>query len=196
MLTSTNGRDRLMNVLLMVLLAGAIVEVALLVRQNRSLRAQLESLSSQAAEAGRTGGPEVGSQAAPLDLIDPNGAPARLVFGGQPRRTTLVMIATAECPACAQTLTLWKKALVEAPSESVRSIALTLEDPAPLEAKLQKAGLSSPVYKVAPGEASTRSWKIKVVPLTVVVDPSGKIDRVWEGTFSDEAFQSLRKALR
>ena len=187
-------REQLVNLVLTVLILAAVVEVGLLIRQNRSLRAQIESLSAAVAAHAGSGGPAIGSKALPLNIIDTGGSASRLEFD-QVGRPTLVIIASAECPACTDSLPQWRKALDEAGEGRVRLLALTMGDPIPMQEKLEKAGLSLPTYKVVPEEGA-ESWRMSMVPLTVLVDTSGTVSQVWAGALSDETTAALAKALR
>jgi len=183
-------RERLFNIVLTVLLVAAIIEVGLLIRQNRSLRAQLESRMQ---EAGRAG-PDIGSKAAGLEVTDPQGTRERIQFEGE-SRPTLVLVASAECPACAETLPIWKKILDEAPAGKLRIVALTQEDPAALMESFRKAGLGPPVYQVS-REQAMGPWKMVFVPLTVLVDAAGVVRKSWTGVLPEDAVSDLTSEVR
>src|SRR5262245_16851121 len=183
--------DRVFNVILMVMLVAAAVEIGLLIRQNRILRAQIHSLVTTA-DAGS--GPVTGDHAEALDVTDVRGARVHLEFP-QGGTQSLVLVLSAECPACAETLPVWKQVIDGAAGGDVRPVALCFQDPGPVSEKLRAAGMSIDVYQVdnSPG---AEKWRLKFVPITVLVDASGIVSNVWQGVPSRDAQKEMSQLVR
>jgi hypothetical protein len=189
MSTDAARRDRVTNVILMILLLAAAVEIVLLIRQNRTLRARIDSFSTTA-----DAGPVTGDHAEALDVTDLQGAPVRLEFPREGSRS-LVLVLSAECPACTQTLPVWKQVIDGAAGGDVRPVALSLQDPGPVSEKLREAGMPIDVYKVGNG-AGAEKWRLKFVPITVLVDASGIVSKVWPGVPSKDAQEEMSQLVR
>jgi len=151
------------------------IEVGLLIRQNRSLRAQLESRMQEAGRAAPTSVPRPPA----WRFTDPQGTrepdPVRGEAG-----PTLVLVASAECPACAETLRLWKRSILgrRRPRGSSGSWRSPKKIRGP-DGELQE-GRPRPARSTR--SAASRPWargRWSFVPLTVLVDAAGVVRKSW-----------------
>lgn len=165
-----------------VLLAANIA----LLRQNRQLKAQL-STPPPVLEAA------AGTQVPDLRGFDPDGKPVEVLYGQDPRKV-LVLVFSPTCPFCEQNWPKWEQVISSLDRSVVRPVGVdvTSTTTAPFISQHQLTGL--PVFlKVDP--RVTVNYRFQLTPQTILVDRSGKVEKVWTGVMNDSAVADLKQRL-
>jgi thiol-disulfide isomerase/thioredoxin len=167
--------------------------VVLLTVQNLRLKSDL----ARAHGASPPEGFEPGDPFGEVALIDEAGEPVSFDFAPGDGRT-LVLVFTATCPACRQTMPIWKQLLGDASFPGVRIVGLQLDlhaDGGSASVALEDPLLPFPVYGVERGRSDALA-KVPVIPTTLLLDAGGVVRHVWFGVPSDDDQQRLRAALQ
>lgn len=165
-----------------ILLAANIA----LLRQNRQLKAQL-SVPPPVLEAA------AGTHVPDLKGFDPDGKPVQVLYGQDPRKV-LVLVFSPTCPFCEQNWPKWEQVISSLDPSVVRPVGVdvTSTTTPPFVSQHQLTGL--PVFlKVEP--QATVNYRFQLTPQTILVDPSGKVEKVWTGVMTDAAVTDLKQRL-
>lgn len=165
-----------------VLLAANIA----LLRQNRQLKAQL-SAPPPALELA------TGKQMPDLRGFDPEGKPVEVLYGKDPRKV-LVLVFSPTCPFCEQNWPKWEQVISSLDRSAVRPVGVdvTSTSQAPFLSQHQLTGL--PVFeKVEP--KVMMDYHFQLTPQTILLDPAGKVEKVWTGVMTDSAVSDLKQRM-
>jgi peroxiredoxin len=165
-----------------VLLAANIA----LLRQNRQLKAQL-SLPTPTLEAA------AGTQMPDLKGFDPEGKSVEVEYGKDPRKV-LVLVFSPTCPFCDQNWPKWEQVISSLDRSVVRPVGVdvTATATAPFLSQHQLTGL--PVFlKVDPRVMV--NYRFQLTPQTILVDHTGKVEKVWSGVLNDSAVADLKQRM-
>ena len=163
-----------------VLLAANIA----LIRQNNQLKAQL-SQPPPALEV------TAGTQMPDLKGFDPDGKPVEVDYGKDPRKV-LVLVFSPTCPFCEQNWPKWEQVISSLDHSVVRPVGVdvTSTSQAPFLSQHQLTGL--PVFeKVEP--KVMMNYHFQLTPQTILLDPAGKVEKVWTGVMTDSAVADLKQ---
>jgi hypothetical protein len=169
------------------LTAALTVALAIVVRQNGRLRAELVTL---AASKARASGLEEGRALAPFTLRDAGGRAVHVDFGGEFLGTVLLIHASS-CEACQNSRAHWKSAIEEAARPDVRVLCIQTDvvEGAPLALEGLPASLAVPLPPV--GWLAT----VPVVPATLVTDERGVLQRAWYGELDARTAEELASTI-
>jgi thiol-disulfide isomerase/thioredoxin len=182
--TETKKRDWYSLFLSVISLALAVL-VVLLVVQNRDLKAQMRASASGA----ERGGLAAGETLASFQLADASGAPAQVPVGDGKRR--LLLVFTSTCPHCAHAMPIWRD-LMASGNNGLEVVGVQLD--AGTEAAKPLDTLPFPV--MSPGSAPPAFLaKLSGVPASIIVDGSGKIEKLIYGPPEGKDLDALRVAL-
>jgi peroxiredoxin len=165
-----------------VLLAANIA----LIHQNSQLKSQL-SLPPPALEAA------AGTQMPDLRGFDPEGKPVEVEYGKDPRKV-LVLVFSPTCPFCDQNWPKWEQVISSLDRSVVRPVGVDVTSTAktPFLSQHQLTGL--PVLeKVDP--RVMLNYRFQLTPQTILLDPAGKVEKVWTGVMTDSAVADLKQRL-
>jgi peroxiredoxin len=163
-----------------VLLAANIA----LLRQNRQLKAQI-ALPPPTLEA------SIGAQMPDLKGFDPEGKPVEVLYG-QDHRKVLVLVFSPVCPFCDQNWPKWEQVISSLDRSVIRLVGVDVTSTAtpPFVSQHQLTGL--PVFvKLDPRDMV--NYRFQLTPQTILVDPSGKVEKVWTGVLNDSAVADLKQ---
>jgi hypothetical protein len=165
-----------------VLLAANIA----LLHQNRQLKLQL-SLPPPTLEAAP------GVQVPDLHGLDLSGKPLEVLYGKDPRKV-LVFVFSPTCAFCDENWPRWQEIMPALDPEAVRPVAVDITSTSnPLFlAKHQLAGV--PVL-VQVDPRATLSYRFHLTPQTILVDRTGRVEKVWTGVLNDSALAELKRLL-
>ena len=155
-----------------------------LIHQNNQLKAQL-SQPSPALEVA------AGTQLPDLRGFDPDGKPVEVDYGKDPRKV-LVLVFSPTCPFCEQNWPKWEQVISSLDRSAVRPVGVdvTSTATAPFLSQHQLTGL--PVLeKVDP--RVTMNYRFQLTPQTILLDPAGKVEKVWTGVMTDSAVADLKQ---
>lgn len=165
-----------------VLLAANIA----LIHQNNQLKSQL-SLPPPSLEAA------AGTQMPDLRGFDPEGKPVEVEYGKDPRKV-LVLVFSPTCPFCDQNWPKWEQVISSLDRSVVRPVGVdvTSTAKAPFLSQHQLTGL--PVFeKVEP--RVMLNYRFQLTPQTILLDPAGKVEKVWTGVMTDSAVADLKQRI-
>ncbi|HEY2499369.1 MAG TPA: redoxin domain-containing protein [Candidatus Angelobacter sp.] len=163
-----------------VLLAANIA----LVHQNRQLKAQLSQPPPTLELA-------AGTQMPDLQGFDPDGKAVEVLYG-KDQRKVLVLVFSPTCPFCDQNWPKWEQVISSLNRSVVRPVGVdvTSTSTAPFLQQHQLVGL--PVFeKVEP--RVMLNYRFQLTPQTILLDPAGKVEKVWTGVMTDSALVDLKQ---
>ena len=160
--------------------------VVLLVLQNRDLKDKLRA----AAEGGAPGGLAAGETLPSFALVDGSGAPAQVAVGdGRPR---VLLVFTSTCPHCAHAMPIWRD-LVRENSSGTEVVGVQLDAGAATAKPID----TLPFPVLAPGAAPPEFLsKLTGVPCSIVVDGTGRIEKLFYGPPEGKNLADLRNTLK
>ncbi len=165
-----------------VLLAANIA----LIHQNNQLKAQL-SQPPPTLEI------PAGTQMPDLRGFDPDGKPVEVDYGKDPRKV-LVLVFSPTCPFCEQNWPKWEQVISSLDRSAVRPVGVdvTSTSQAPFLSQHQLTGL--PVFeKIDP--KVMMNYHFQLTPQTILLDPAGKVEKVWTGVMTDSAVSDLKQRI-
>jgi peroxiredoxin len=163
-----------------VLLAANIA----LIHQNSQLKAQL-SLPPPALEVA------AGAQMPNLQGFDPDGKPVEVDYGKDPRKV-LVLVFSPTCPFCEQNWPKWEHVISSLDRSVVRPVGVDVTSTAkePFLSQHQLTGLPV-IEKVDP--KVMLNYRFQLTPQTILLDPNGKVEKVWTGVMTDSSVADLQQ---
>ena len=166
--------------------------VVALVMQNRSLKSRLEHASAAEPSAPRF---HQGDVVAPIDVVEDGGGTKTIRFGEGEKRTVLLVF-SSECPACRETLPVWREILKTPPDPGVRIVGIQTDrlDPNPAKQGVPAAAYPFPVYGYK-RPANDPLEKVPFIPAVVVVDLKGVVSTALFGVPSKDDQARLKDAL-
>jgi len=173
--------------LLMFVLGAALLPMnLLLVQQNKKLKV-LASRADRALEV------KPGTTLPPLVGFDSNGDSFRVDYG-QDRRKTVLFVLAPRCHACEENVPNWEAIINGLDQRSFRLVAVSLQSEG-LNDYANRPGINQvpvltkfdPKYRVA--------YNLALTPQTILIDPDGKVEKVWTGIPKEEDKQDIELAL-
>jgi hypothetical protein len=165
-----------------VLLAANIA----LIHQNRQLKAQL-SLPPPVMEA------TAGAQVPDLRGVDLEGKPVEVLYGKDSRKV-LVLVFSPTCPFCDQNWPKWQQVISSLDRSAVRPVLVDVTSTTTAGFVSQHQLSSLPVILKADPRA-TMDYRMHLTPQTILVDPNGKVEKVWTGVLNDSSLADLKQHL-
>ena len=165
-----------------VLLAANIA----LIHQNSQLKAQL-SLPPPVMEAA------AGTQVPDLRGVDLEGKPVEVLYGKDSRKV-LVMVFSPTCPFCDQNWPKWQQVISSLDRSAVRPVLVDVTSTTTTSFVSQHQLSSLPVILKADPRA-TMDYHMHLTPQTILVDPNGKVEKVWTGVLNDAYLADLKRHL-
>ena len=172
--------QKLFKGLSLLLIAGLCVANALLIKQNRDLKAAMSHMVVVKE-------PELlkpGEQVPPFVANTLSGQQQAVNYANYDK--TVFLVFSPQCPACEQSIPYWKeiKAACDRNRYQVFGVSLT-NDGLATSAFLASSGLGMEAFVDIDAQTKT-AYKLSLTPLVIVIDSSGKVDRVWSGAFTGE----------
>jgi len=163
-----------------VLLAANIA----LIHQNSQLKAQL-SLPPPLMEAA------AGAQVPDLRGVDVEGKPVEVLYGKDSRKV-LVMVFSPTCPFCDQNWPKWQQVISSLDPSAIRPVLVDVTSTTTAGFISQHQLSSLPVILKA-DPRDTMDYRMHLTPQTILVDPNGKVEKVWTGVMTDSAVADLKQ---
>lgn len=157
-----------------------------LIQQNRQLKSQI-ALPPPMLEA------VAAAQMPDLKGFDPEGRPVEVRYG-QDSRKVLVLVFSPTCPFCQQNWPTWEKIITSLDHTAVRPVGVDVSSTAndSFVSQHQMAGL--PVFVKLDPRARV-SYRFQLTPQTILLDPAGKVEKVWTGVLNETAVAELKQRL-
>lgn len=181
-----NSANRIFHYFLYIALIGLAIEVLILVRQNKQLKALTLNLNQSLISLALQPGDRVPS----LMAIDFNG---RLVTIGYPdhAKKTVLLVFSTECAVCEKNVAFWNDLFRRADSCHYRIIGIAKNDL--LELKLFAESMN---LKLMSDELSFWwSYKLFRLPQTILVNERGEVEHVWPGILNNSAQEKIQKLI-
>ena len=155
-----------------------------LIHQNSQLKAQL-SLPPPVMEAA------AGAQVPDLRGVDLEGKPVEVLYGKDSRKV-LVMVFSPTCPFCDQNWPKWQQVISSLDRSAIRPVLVDVTSTTTPSFVSQHQLSSLPVILKADPKA-TVDYHMRLTPQTILVDPNGKVEKVWTGVMTDSAVADLKQ---
>jgi len=173
------------DVLLLLVILILTVTNLFLIRQNRSLKAAMAVTSPASLQRGTL-----------LPSFAAN------TIAGQ-RRTvdfsasdkTVLLVFQPDCPACERIVPLWKDLKADCERRHLQVFGISLDNQAKTNTFLTSAGLDLESFAGLDAAFKTR-YGLHETPLTIVINRSGTVEKVWAGLPDDETAQNVRNYFR
>jgi peroxiredoxin len=157
-----------------------------LVYQNRELKSRL-SVPPPVLQA------TAGAQMPDLKGFDPDGKPVALHYGND-QRQVLVLVFSPTCPFCEQNWPKWAEVIKSLDGSRVRPVGVDVTSTTTNDFDSQHAMAGMPVIaKVDP--VARLDYRLQLTPQTILVDASGKVEKVWTGVLKDADVSELKQRL-
>ena len=101
-------------------------------------------------------------------------------------KRALLLLFTSGCHACINNIDQWNKLIKELPNRDVTIIGISPDPPWRIEEFKTQKTFSFPVYSVASNLSVLKKNKLFAFPETIVIENSGAVLRVWNGTLTDK----------
>ncbi len=170
-----------------VIAAVLAVEVLLLAKENRRLRAAFEP-HSEPPEAERFA---VGDFVGDFDVLGADGLVRTVEFDGEYDQT-LLLVFTEDCTGCSMVMPDWRAVLDRLPART-RVVALQLDRTEASRADLLPVPVATPLHG-GDGEGLPLA-KLTMVPITAVLDLAGIVAWAHHGSMDELTLESLEQAL-
>ena len=168
----------------MLLIVGLCVANGLLIRQNHDLKATIARFVKR---------PEFlkpGQQVPPFAANTLSGQ--RQVVNYADRDKTVLLVFSPQCSACERVLPYWEEIKAACVRNQYQIFGVSLDDGPRTHEFVRSNGLSLEAFVDI--EAETKeAYKLFLTPLTIVIDNSGRVERIWPGVFSQETKQEVER---
>ena len=177
-------KDRFPLLLTIVSLALAVL-VVLLARENQRLEKELV----EARQPGLADALKEGDRLEAFSVYDPAGSELPVGFGQARRR--LLLAFTSTCPHCQKNFPVWTD-LLRGGASGLEIVGVQLDAGPGGAARVP----SLPFTVYVPGKkAPAFASKLYGVPATMIVDGSGRIEKVWYGALGPDEVAAVRHAM-
>jgi peroxiredoxin len=170
-----------------VVLAGLVIALTM---QNRSLKTRMAHASGPAPDQFK-----MGDVISPIVVVDDSGTAKTIKFGEGERRTVLLVF-SSHCPACRETLPVWRDMFKAPAASGVRVVGIQTDrlDANPSQPGEMAASYPFPVYGYKRPEKDPLE-KVPFIPAAIVVDTNGVVTRAWFGVPETGQKEGLKQAL-
>lgn len=167
------------SVCCLLLLAANIA----LIRQNSQLKVRLAAPPQLEAAQG--------AQMPDLRGFDLAGKPLEILYGKDPRKV-LVLVYSPTCAFCKQNWPKWQAMITSLDPSAVRTVAVDVTSSSS-EIFIQQHQLAGlPVFQKVDPQA-TVDYRFQLTPQTILVDPTGKVEKVWTGVLNDSTLSEIKR---
>lgn len=157
-------------VIYLLVLAGLVIMNLFLVIQNRNLKTESKAQKWVLQE---------GQSVKSLSGIDINNEKQNLEWG-QDNRKTLLFIFSPKCSFCVENMPTVKSILAKTDKASFRIVFVSLMNEGTMEFAEKYDIRNIPLFtEVDP--VSKIEYEMKLTPQTILIDPNGKVEKVWIG---------------
>ena len=155
-----------------------------LLRQNSALKAQLAAppIGFEA---------EAGAAVPDLKGFDLSGKPLSISYG-QDSRKVLVFVYSPTCGFCVQNWPKWWDVMPAINRQAVRPVAVDVTASSTPAFLAEHRLTDMPVILQVDPMARVR-YRLQITPQTILVDTSGKVEKVWSGVLDEAALADLKR---
>ncbi len=157
-----------------------------LIRQNKDLKARV-ALAPPSLEAA------AGAQMPDLRGFDQTGKAIEVAYG-KDQRKVLVLVFSPTCGFCEQNWPKWQQLISSLDPSAVRPVLVDVT--ATTNATfISQHQLSSLPVVVQVDPQDTVNYRFHLTPQTILLDHTGKVEKVWTGVLNDPALAELKQRL-
>lgn len=164
-----------------------LIEVILLIAQNRQLRANLNDLTRRPESL------KPGEQVAGFKVLSLEGDSSQIAYDDS--KKFLLFVFSTRCPICVKNLPNWNTLAELSGAGKHRVIGISLDKLEATKQYAQEKQMKFPVV-LRVDTAFHRAYKIFGVPLTIMVGKRGIVERAFEGALTPEQMEELGNLLR
>lgn len=154
-----------------------------LIRQNSQLKARLAVPPQLVAPQG--------AQMPDLRGFDIAGKPVEVPYGKDPRKV-LVLVYSPTCPFCDQNWPKWQAMITTLDRSAVRPVAVDVTSSSSEVFVQQHQLVGFPVFQKVDPQALV-NYRFQLTPQTILVDSTGKIEKVWTGVLNDSTLAEIKQ---
>jgi len=169
------------------LVACCIVLLAIniaLVRQNQQLKAQV-SLPPPTMQV------SAGTKVPDLKGFDLGGKPVEVAYGQDPRKV-LVLVYSPTCHFCDENWPRWWDLMSALDRNAVRPVAVDVTSSSTAVFLAEHRLNSIPMMNQVDPTARV-NYHFQLTPQTILIDPTGKVEKVWSGVLDHSAVEELKQ---
>ena len=155
-----------------------------LIRQNRELKAQLSQPPPTMEVA-------PGTQVPDLRGFDELNRPLEVLYGKEPRKT-LLMVYSPTCGFCDENWPKWLSLVPALDRSAVRPVLVDVTATS-TQAFLAAHHLAGVPVFVQIDPRAALGYRFHLTPQTILVDSTGKVERVWTGVLNDSNTTELKQ---
>ncbi len=174
----------------LVLVSFALILVVLniiLVMQNRDLKASLN------ARVGRPDDLKPGTAVPALEGTDLNGN-AVIISYGVDRRKTVLLSFSPQCDFCEKNMPNWEAIIKGVDKNTFRVVGISLIAAGTKE-YISRHNFADTLLMTDIRVENRKAYKFHSTPQTVLIDASGKVEKVWTGLIRGEMRKEIEQAL-
>jgi hypothetical protein len=184
--SASSGKVTVFGVIAVLIFLSMAVELVLLIKQNRELKAEISTLQADLASAREQTLPtfQIGEVVEPLNVVSIHGEPAQITYDDESLDTVL-LIFSPNCPSCAVNMENWKEleALLNRELDRIYYVStMGGEETLPFIEEHQPDG---PVF--ISDDNALLDYRVTYIPTTMEIGPGGVVKNVWVGELPDEA---------
>ena len=171
------------------LVACCIVLLAIniaLVRQNQQLKAQV-SLPPPTMQV------SAGTKVPDLKGFDLGGKPVEVAYGQDPRKV-LVLVYSPTCHFCDENWPRWWDLMSALDRNAVRPVAVDVTSSSTAVFLAEHRLTNVPMMNQVDPTARI-NYHFQLTPQTILVDPTGKVEKVWSGVLDHSAVEELKQRM-
>lgn len=168
----------------MLLIVGLCLTNALLIKQNRDLKATVARLRTR---------PEVlgpGSRVPPFKGNVASGQQRTLNYADRPK--TVLMAFSTQCAACERVLPYWRAIEAVSHRDQYQVFGISLDGGAESKQFLESKGLAMETFVNIDPEMR-EIYRLSLAPLTIVINSTGHVERIWPGNFNRETKKEVEE---
>ena len=178
---SINAR-RIWQSITALLIVGLCVINLLLIKQNRDLKAAIVRSQPEFLKPGQHVPPFAGKTLA--------GGSREIDYAASNK--TILLVFASQCPACVRALPYWRQIKESSDQNQYQMFGISLDNTKETDEFLKANGLKLDVF-VGVGPQFRTVYKLNLTPLTIVIDSSGTVEKIWPGAFNAETGMEMEK---
>lgn len=176
---------RRIDVLLSLVVLALTVTNLILLKQNRSLKAEMASSPRETLQQG--------SRLPSFAANTISGKRRTVDFSASEK--TVLLVFQADCPACDRIVSLWKDIKTNCDRRQFQTFGLSLDNQTKTSSFLKDRGLNLESFAGLDATFKNR-YGLHETPLTIVINRTGHVERVWVGAPDDGTTENVRDYFR
>ncbi|HYP52143.1 MAG TPA: redoxin domain-containing protein [Pyrinomonadaceae bacterium] len=170
--------------LFLLLVIALVVMNAVLVLQNRDLKSA----------DGRSLVLKPGKVVPALAGVDTNGRKVTFDYANDQRKTVLLVF-SPRCTYCTENMPNWRAITQGLDAKSFRVVAVS-SWPEGVKEYAADHGLTNVPVIAEPDPKNRVAYEMNMTPQTILIDPKGKVEKVWTGLIQEDERAEIEQALR